>query len=200
MHELSPEHTTVGLQQCVDNSNGSEGYYEDVARIRQKAREENLPSDVIKLTDKLTQLPLGGWQPVPSRLCRADHNIRNFILDNGMLKSVDWEYSGWGDPAEDFAEMIAHATYMEVPPERWDSVIEDYANRSMIEHVRERIQICLAIKLVGWAVRIARAFVSTKPERSRLASLNGEWRVDTKKKYEYYLERTQTHLSSFAIA
>ncbi len=104
---------------------------------------------------------------------------------------MDWEYSGWGDPAEDIAEMMSHATYMDVPSVRWESVIDEYANLNSMENVRERIRVCLAIKIVDWAVRIARSLMTTKSDRARLISLGDEWRVDAKEKYEYYLERAR---------
>jgi thiamine kinase-like enzyme len=198
IHEVSPEHTTVDLQNCLNNSNGAEGYAQEGTLLCRTAQEEGLPLQIVELTEQLTRLPLDGWQPVHPRLCRADHNIRNFILHGGSLKSVDWEYSGWGDPAEDIAEMMSHVTYMDVPKARWESVIEEYAALSKMENVGERIRICLAIKIVGWAVRIARSLAITEPDRTILTSLRGEWRVDTKAKYKYYLERARDHFLHLA--
>ena len=195
VHELRPEHTEVNLQNCLNNANGSEGYSKEVAILRQTAKEEGLPAQIVELTEKLTRLPLNRWQPVLPRLCRADHNIRNFIRHGGSLKSVDWEYSGWGDPVEDVAEMMSHATYMDVPGTRWESVIDEYANMSKIKNVKERVRICLAIKIVGWAVRIARSLTPTKVDRARLdVSPKGEWRTDTREKYDYYLERARSEI------
>jgi len=43
------------------------------------------------------------------RICRADTNLANAIWnDDGRLRWVDWEYSGWGDPALELAEMRWH--------------------------------------------------------------------------------------------
>ena len=190
VHELSPERVQVDLQDCLENANG--GYAREAARLRDTVGKEGLSTQIVELTEKLRRLPLDRWEPVPTRLCRADHNIRNFIRHDGSLKSVDWEYSGWGDPAEDVAEMMAHATYMDVPESRWESVIDTYANLSDIENVRDRIRVCLAIKIVGWAVRLARSFEGEKSGRTRLAT-TGEWRVDTEKKYRYYLDRARNN-------
>ena len=65
MHEFSPDHTGVDLQQCVDNANGSQGYRKVVVLLQQKAREENLPPNILALVDQLSKLPLAGWAPVP---------------------------------------------------------------------------------------------------------------------------------------
>jgi len=46
----------------------------------------------------------------PLCLCRVDANLANAIWDrDGRLRWVDWEYSGWGDPALDLAELRWHA-------------------------------------------------------------------------------------------
>jgi aminoglycoside phosphotransferase (APT) family kinase protein len=47
---------------------------------------------------------------VPLRLCRVDPNPSNAIwCDDGKLRWIDWEYSGWGDPALDLADLRWHA-------------------------------------------------------------------------------------------
>lgn len=46
---------------------------------------------------------------VPLGLCRVDHNRTNAIWGvDGRLRWVDWEFSGWGDPALDLADMRWH--------------------------------------------------------------------------------------------
>jgi thiamine kinase-like enzyme len=46
----------------------------------------------------------------PLRLCHVDPNLANAIWGpDGRLRWVDWEYSGWGDPALDLAELRWHA-------------------------------------------------------------------------------------------
>jgi aminoglycoside phosphotransferase (APT) family kinase protein len=52
---------------------------------------------------------------VHMRLCHVDPNPANLIWSaDKRLRWVDWEYSGWGDPALDLAEYRWH--------ERWDSL------------------------------------------------------------------------------
>ena len=47
---------------------------------------------------------------VPLRLCRVDPGLANALwCDDGRLRWVDWEYSGWGDPALDLADLRWHA-------------------------------------------------------------------------------------------
>jgi aminoglycoside phosphotransferase (APT) family kinase protein len=50
---------------------------------------------------------------VPLRLCRMDHNLANGVWGpDGCLRWVDWEYSGWGDPAMDLAELRWHVALL----------------------------------------------------------------------------------------
>jgi aminoglycoside phosphotransferase (APT) family kinase protein len=199
IHQISPEHTEVKLQPCHGNANGSEGYAREMAVLARTAQEKQLQPEIVELIQQLSLLPLDCWPQTTPRLCRADHNTRNFIRHEGCLKSVDWEYGGWGDPAEDFAEMMAHVTYIAVPEARWPAVVEEYAASSQVKDLRARIQLCLAIKLVGWAVRIAGSMVAMQTDRVRLGALKGEWRVDTKAKYQYYLERARRHFLHFDL-
>lgn len=51
-----------------------------------------------------------GRDRFPLRLCRVDPNLANGVWGgDGRLRWVDWEYSGWGDPALDLAELRWHA-------------------------------------------------------------------------------------------
>lgn len=48
---------------------------------------------------------------VPLRLCRVDPGLANALwCDDGRLRWVDWEYSGWGDPALELADVRWHAS------------------------------------------------------------------------------------------
>lgn len=55
---------------------------------------------------------------VPLCLCHVDPNPANLIWgEDKRLRWVDWEYSGWGDPALDLAEYRWH--------ERWHSLSDE---------------------------------------------------------------------------
>ena len=172
------------LLPCWENGNGSTGYAATVEALRQATIENDLPAETRQLVERLAKLPLGGWPEAEPRLCRADHNTRNFMRDTDGLRLVDWEYSGWGDPLEDLAELMTHVTYMEVPHGRWQEVAAEYARLRGTDGCAERLRICLAIKAVGWSVRLARFLAKKKGPEAR-----GAWRTDTPKKHAYYLDR-----------
>lgn len=56
---------------------------------------------------------------VPLSLCRVDANRLNAIWGlDARLRWVDWEYSGWGDPALDLADLRWHAALENVSDEQ----------------------------------------------------------------------------------
>lgn len=64
-------------------------------------------------SDRLASLPVAlGWGAFPVCLCHVDPNSTNAILGaDSRVRWVDWEYSGWGDPALDLAEYRWHIAY-----------------------------------------------------------------------------------------
>ena len=189
IHAVTPDQVTVELNNCLGNANGAEGYAREIRRIRGSAAEGGVSRPVMELVEKLECLSINHWPPVPTCLCRADYNVRNLIRHEGTLKSVDWEYAGWGDPAEDMTELITHVTYMDIPDSRREAIIDSFVEESEIDHVRERIEVCVAIKVVAWLVRLARAFEGGGGgESGKLAAETGKWRVDTEEKYRFYLD------------
>ncbi len=55
-----------------------------------------------------------------------DPNILNFVrLPHGWA-SVDWENSGWGDPAFELADLMAHPADTSVSPEAWTEILDMY--------------------------------------------------------------------------
>ena len=191
IHALRPEHATVDLPGCLNNANGGEAYAGEARRLHEICQEKALPIPVLEVTERVAEWDFAKWQRVPVGLCRGDHNVRNFIRHDGSLMSVDWEYSGWGDPAYDIAEMMTHATYMDVAESRWEWVISSYAGMSEIHNVENRIRACLSISIAAWLVRIAEVLEGKQESRRRLSGATREWSQSTQAKYEYYLERAR---------
>jgi hypothetical protein len=76
---------------------------------------QNLQDRLSRLVDHTTEaLTTTDVDPsresVPLCLCRVDPNLANGVWgEDEQLRWVDWEYSGWGDPALDLAELRWHA-------------------------------------------------------------------------------------------
>jgi hypothetical protein len=62
-------------------------------------------------TEALTTTAVNpGRECVELCLCRVDPNLANGVWGaDSRLRWVDWEYSGWGDPALDWADLRWHA-------------------------------------------------------------------------------------------
>lgn len=49
-------------------------------------------------------------EKIPLCLCHVDPNLANAIFCDGKVRWVDWEYSGWGDPALELSDLRWHAS------------------------------------------------------------------------------------------
>ena len=127
--------------------------------------------------------------PAETALCRIDNNTLNFIRIPGHWSSVDWENAGWGDPTFDIADLTTHVSYLAVPSERWDWVIERYCHLANKDQATgERIQIHRQILFVWWAARIARSLYEIPAGLdARLAEWPAGWEGDLRTKYAHYV-------------
>lgn len=81
---------------------------------------QNLRDRLARLVDDCTEaLTTTDVDPsrgsFPLHLCRVDPNLANAVWGkDNRLRWVDWEYSGWGDPALDLAELRWHAALAEL--------------------------------------------------------------------------------------
>jgi thiamine kinase-like enzyme len=102
---------------------------------------------------------------------------------------VDWENSGWGDPAFELADMITHPAYATVPAERWSWLVEAYCARSDDPDTATRVRVYHRLMLIWWAARLARMLYEVpRGGDRRLAARPDDWQADIKAKYERYLE------------
>ncbi len=62
--------------------------------------------------------PSPSWPQPRLALCRVDPNPTNFVRTRDGLRSVDWENSGWGDPAFEIADLLVHPACQPVSAER----------------------------------------------------------------------------------
>jgi thiamine kinase-like enzyme len=133
---------------------------------------------------KIAELPA-----MPLVLCHVDSNHRNFVRTLDGVVAVDWENSGWGDPAFEIAELIAHPAYMTVSQSRWQWVINTYI-RTCADPLamRQRIETHLRVYRVWWVARFARYLYEVPGGRDqRLVARNSDWQHDMQTKYDRYL-------------
>jgi thiamine kinase-like enzyme len=155
----------------------------------------------VALTDLAQQLRAArftAWPEPPTVLCRSDPNSSNLVRRPEAWASVDWENSGWGDPAFEVADLMAHPAYAQVTAARWERVISDYCGLRDDPGAAARIRVYYTITLAWWVARLAR-YLHEVPRGldPRLAERPASWQAETWAKYERYLEQAHTALDAW---
>jgi thiamine kinase-like enzyme len=149
-----------------------------------------LPAAVKLLVRQVELTNFPEWDYAPLSLCRVDANILNFMRRPDHWVSVDWENSGWGDPAFEIADLISHPAYLTVPPERWAWVIDYYCALVDDRTAAQRIQVYQCLMLTWWVVRLVRSLYEIpRGLDQRLVARSPDWQAATELKYQYYLNR-----------
>jgi thiamine kinase-like enzyme len=107
----------------------------------------------------------------PLRLCRVDPNLANVVWDeDGQPRWVDWEYSGWGDPALDLADLYWHAGLAHLSKAQRAWLRDNYRRPANDPGFAERLAVWDRILATRWPFLILRALwtVYNGPDRARL--------------------------------
>jgi aminoglycoside phosphotransferase (APT) family kinase protein len=197
IHSVTPERTAVALTTGVLNvASGEAGkalVREHAARLPVEAQPGPLRDLLARFDDWLPP----GWPSPPRTLVRVDGNWRNFLRGAEGLTSVDWEYSGWGDPAFEHSELALHPAYEGVPGWRWDQFAAAYDQRRGDPTLALRIQTYTTILLVWWVVRWAR-YLHEVPLGldTRLVGRPAGWLTGVKRQYDRYLAQAEVRLAA----
>ena len=108
---------------------------------------------------------------------------------------MDWEYSGWGDPAFELSELTVHPAYEGVSNARWDQFIAAYDQRRDDPTLALRVQTYTTIMLVWWVVRWAR-YLHEVPLGldTRLVARPAGWLAGVERQYHRYLAQAKLSL------
>ncbi len=112
-----------------------------------------------------------GRESVPLRLCRVDPNLANTVWSgDGQLRWVDWEFSGWGDPALDLAELRWHAASAEMSEDQHAWLRHNYRRPAGDHDFEERLTVWDRLRATRWPFLILRWLWSEHngPDRVRL--------------------------------
>jgi len=109
-------------------------------------------------------------ESVPLCLCRVDPNLANCVWgEDEQLRWVDWEYSGWGDPALDLAELRWHAALAgQREAQIW--LRDNYRRPADDPHFDERVAVWDRLLSTRWPFLVLRVLwsVYNGPDRLRL--------------------------------
>lgn len=133
------------------------------------------------------------WPAPDLALCRCDPTPTNFVRRPAAWASVDWENAGWGDPAFELADLMAHPTYAEIPAERWEWVIAQYVELHGGDAGMDgRIRAYAPLMLAWWVARLARyLYEIPRGLDPRLVERRAGWQENTLAMQRRYLERTR---------
>jgi aminoglycoside phosphotransferase (APT) family kinase protein len=189
LSKITPQNTTVQLETAVINFNSVTNGVLQIERQRAAVPLDEQPEPLKKLVEIAHNLPRD-LPPTISSLGRNDANTLNFIRQPGMWASVDWENSGWGDPAFEVVDMMTHPQFMTVPPERWDWVVALYAELCGEETAVTRIQAYYPLMLIWWVARLSRALYEIpRGKDKRLAPRDPNWQQQGEQKLATYIQR-----------
>ncbi len=188
IHCIKPEHTSMQLPASALNfssvAHGKQVVHEHVALLPASEQSPNL----LSLVARLDAWHAPEWPAPAPALCRTDANFRNIIRRPGGWASVDWENSGWGDPAFEMADLITHVAYLEVAQARWEWVRDTYAQLAGDANTCQRINGYVVILLVWWVVRMARyRYEMPRGLDTRLVALAEDWEVEMIAKQQHYI-------------
>jgi aminoglycoside phosphotransferase (APT) family kinase protein len=196
VHSVTPDGVDVDLPIATINAynvpEGRQLVSEYVAAIPF----EEQPVDLRELLERFQAISLSQWGEKHVALIRLDNNTLNYIRRLEGWLSVDWENSGWGDPAFDVANLMTHAAYLDVPASRWKWVAERYCVLVDDDTVSTRIWSYYTIMAVWWAVRMARyLYEMPRGLDARLVDWSAEWLAEMQVKYERYVQLADRLLS-----
>jgi aminoglycoside phosphotransferase (APT) family kinase protein len=196
IHQVTPSRCTAPIGAAVTNmasvAQGRAMIAEQIARLPTEGR----PSNLEELARRIEQTRWPDMPESPTALCRVDANTLNFIRRPGGWASVDWENSGWGDPAFEIVDMMTHPVYFSVPASRWEWVINTYTAYTSDHTAPERIQAYYPLMLAWWVARTARLIYELP--RGIDARLGGtpSFLHNLDDQYQHYVELTDGALAT----
>jgi aminoglycoside phosphotransferase (APT) family kinase protein len=125
------------------------------------------------LTSSGVDLALGAF---PLALSRVDANLANTVWrENEQLRWVDWEYSGWGDPALDLSDLRWHAALEPLDDAQHTWLRQHYRRPADDPGFGDRLALWDRLLVTRWPFLILRALWSAYngPDRVRLT----QWAV-----------------------
>lgn len=177
------------IQSAVDLIDEIERRY---ARLSDGALGEISKRDIGLLFQDFKKGPfLNDTPAAKTGLITCDTNPTNMILNSGRVWIIDWESSGWGDPAFDVADLLVRPNCMGVPQEMRTWVLARYAELMHDESLPERILMYERLMLIFWLVLTSSGFSSSN-KSERLSGTRSLTLDATKHQQLEYLRRIES--------
>jgi hypothetical protein len=193
IYTVTPKATGAKLPEAVLNADSVAECKEIVRRELARIPREGQPASLRALVRRFERCRFTDCFDAPVSLCRADNNILNVIRRPERWASVDWEYSGWGSPAFEMANLITHPAYIDVPSSQWHRAIDTYCGMVKDDAMAACIRTHWKMLLVWWVARFARYLYEVpRGLDKRLVARPPDWLADVQTKYEHYVDWAET--------
>ena len=195
LHRVTPTHGKENVSHALHTATSIAEGKALVRRHSSRLPQRAYPPGLHVLLERFRRWTGPCWLDPRLSLCRVDPNVTNFVCTANGLRSVDWENSGWGDPAFEIADLLAHPAYGPASAETAAWVAGHYAKITEDGAVSARIGTYFPVILVYWVVRFARTLYEVpRGLDERLVARPETWRSDVTRKYGRYLELASAQL------
>jgi hypothetical protein len=140
-------------------------------------------------------------ESVPLRLCHVDPNPANAIAAaDGRVRWVDWESSGWGDPALDLAEFRWHEALAFLSPQQVAWLRAHYRPPAGDAGFGERLRQWDALLATRWPFLLLRRLwsLANGPDRERL-SVPAAREADLQARLLALIERAEIYFQKLCL-
>ena len=115
------------------------------------------------------QLPMRWDKPAPQAFTQNDLNNRNMIWQHDRMRFVDWENSGWSDPAQDVADMLGREQGFDISEAHRAWICNKYADLVGDDSVIERIAVYEKMFTVFWLILLTVGMENANQSSNRIA-------------------------------
>jgi len=165
VHSLTPEESSLKLSNAATSIREPEDMLREInaqfARLPEGKigqLERNQLEHLVAVATRST--PLRWKQSSPISLIHCDSNPNNMIEYDGEIRLVDWENSGWADPAFDIADICANPAYgMAFPAEHHAWIMVEHSRLLHDPTLPARAAIYTRLIHVWWVLRNGRYLV-----------------------------------------
>jgi hypothetical protein len=169
-HELRPRDTPIPIREAVMSIRDPGDLLAALVPRREKLPNGQVgaltTAQIDHMLDFLAQTIPQQWeQPAPIGLILCDTNPSNMIAHQGAIKLVDWENSGWADPAFDIGDLCAQPDYFDLPDEHRAWIRAEHG-RILNDHTfAHRAEVYERIMNVFWILGMSAALVGKSSQR-----------------------------------
>jgi len=194
IHSKTPSFHNLYVQSAYQNPCSKQKSKKFIENQLGKVPKEFWPNELISILKLWEEKTFINWSSPKVAFCRGDGNFTNLILTSKRIVSVDWEFSGWGDPYFDLASLLAHPAYVDcnLSKVQWAA---DYYNRlGKQKDFHQKFNDYLLTLFIYWAARYLNLLYNTDQTKPYKWKDRPTLRQEN---YEKYVNRAWVFLSEF---